>query len=607
MGSSSNQVEQIRQAIDPLDIIKEAVPSLKSSGQRWKGNCPFHNERTPSFFFMPEKGLWHCFGSCQEGGDIFKFVMKYDNLTFPEALRKLADKAGIKLQFERTEVASREAQERDRLLELLTEAAVFYRDALTKLPEAEPARRHLAKRQIKPETINSFQLGYAPLRNGFLDLALRKGANIEDLMKAGLAVKSAKSGRYHDPLWNRLIFPILDSYGRVVGFGGRVLEEGTDAPKYINSPETPVYSKSRHLYGLYQGRQGLRTRGQGLLVEGYMDVIGCHQAGADHAVAPLGTAFTAEQAKLLRRYVQEVVLLFDPDDAGLRAAWRSAPVLVQADIFLRVASVPGGLDPDELILKDGMGALDDVIRRAQDVVDFWLDRIAQPQQNLDPLNVRLQRAEKLLTFIKDVPNELLREEWLSRSAQRLALDKGALTREMQKMVVSSTRAALSNNSNRPSNQPARTPVARAAAQAAVPTPVRTVEEEIIQILSQSPEAWGEAPLRMELFRDLRCRSVVERLKTQREKLGRLDLAALSAELNAPDANWLSSLLLEEKTFADPAAALAQRLKTLEMSSAELERKALEKEILRMTQTGIPRDEAKEKRYLELTNLLKTRA
>ncbi|MBK7688208.1 MAG: hypothetical protein IPJ35_04240 [Elusimicrobia bacterium] len=263
MGVSRDTLERIKAALDPLEVVREAVPSLKQSGVRWKGNCPFHNERTPSFYFQPEKGLWHCFGACQEGGDILAFVMKLEGLSFPEALRELAHRTGIVLDWDKTDdAASRRAKERDALLGLVEEAAGFYRDSLRGLAEAEVARRTLAQRGVRPETVERFRLGYAPRREGFLDRALKRGVAIELLLKAGLAARSDRTGRYQDTLSGRLIFPIRDAYGQVVAFGGRVLEEDA-GPKYINSPETPVYTKGRHLYGLYEGRTALRDRGQG--------------------------------------------------------------------------------------------------------------------------------------------------------------------------------------------------------------------------------------------------------------------------------------------------------------------------------------------------------
>jgi len=587
MSVARSQVDDVRNALNPLEIIRETVPSLKQSGHRWRGLCPFHNERTPSFFFMPDKGLWHCFGSCQEGGDVFKFIMKLENLTFPEALRQLAAKAGIKLQWEKTgEQGSKESQERERLMDLLSEAAAFYRSALLKSADAEIARKYLVKRGVQAATAETFQLGYAALRDGFLDGAIRKGLPIELLVKAGLAARSAKSGRYYDPQFSRLVFPIMDAYGRVVGFGGRTLEENPQGPKYLNSPETPVYTKSRHLYGLFQGRSALRTAGRAVLVEGYMDVVGCHQAGMSLAVAPLGTAFTKEQAQLLKRYVQETVLLYDPDDAGVRASGRSAEILIQNDLFVRVARLPDGLDPDEYALAKGAQALEDMTRQAPDVMDFWLDRSAEKAG--EGLPGKLKQAQELLQLVSGVPNALLREEWIKKISRRLSLDEAALGRELEKKAAP-----------KPAWQSAPKPSAPAAPRPEPPK-VRSAEEEVVQILCLHADARVGKNFRRELFGDRRCLLILEKLSANPGR----ESASLAAELAPEDANWFTALLMEEKKFAEPQEALAQRLKSLESLSAERERQTLEKEVLLMLQGAHSRDEAKIDRYKDLTRQLK---
>jgi DNA primase len=591
MGVPRETLDRIRNALDPLDIIREAVPSLKQSGQRWRGLCPFHNERTPSFYVMPDKGLWHCFGACQEGGDVFKFVMRLEGLTFPEALRQLAQRTGIKLDWQQDPAASRASQERDGLLAVLAEAASFYHNALRTLADAEPARRHLAQRKIRPETVEKFQLGYAPMRNGFLDAALRRGVPVERLLKSGLAVRSVKSGRYHDPLQNRLIFPIVDPYGQVVGFGGRVLEEGTPSPKYLNSPETPVYTKGRQLFGLFQGRSALRERGQALIVEGYMDVIGCHQAGASYAVAPLGTALTKEQGQLLKRYVQEVILLFDPDEAGLRASRRSAEILLPEDLFVRVARVPEGKDPDEWILEKGLGAMERILSQAQDVVDFSLQTMAA-SANLDSLHERLRRSRELMGILRVVPNEVLRQEWLHKLARRLSLDEDSVRREFQKLD--------------PPRDPARHQKTKPGQPEKAPSfsRVRSVEEEILQLLCSHPDVWPVAPISETLFADPRCRAVFLKLKEQWSARKAVDLAHVMAALSPEEANWFSSLLVEEKKFDNPAETLIQGAQRLMFLSSERERQALEKEVLLMLEGHRPRDEAKIARYQTLTRALK---
>jgi DNA primase len=593
MGVSRDTLDRIKAALDPLSVVREAVPSLKQSGSRWKGNCPFHNERTPSFYFQPEKGLWHCFGACQEGGDILAFVMKLEGLSFPEALRELAHRTGIELDWDKNDdAASRRAKERDALLGLLDEAAGFYRDSLRGLAEAEVARRTLSQRGVRPETIDRFRLGYAPRRDGFLDRALKRGVAIELLLKAGLAARSDRTGRYQDTLTGRLIFPIRDAYGQVVAFGGRVLEEDA-GPKYINSPETPVYTKGRHLYGLYEGRTALRDRGQAVVVEGYMDVVGLHQAGVDRAVAPLGTGFTAEQSKLLRRYAQETVLLFDPDPAGQRASWRTADVLLKDDVFVRVAQVPDEQDPDEYVMAKGVAALEQILTDARDVVDFWLDLLAPSLSGFSDLHGRLRKAEELLRFIGGVPNEVLREEWVKRAAKRLDLDAAALKREMNRK---GDRTPARTETPAPTTAPERRPATRAPA-------VRTAEEELLQVLGAHPALWPRAEKADGWFADTRCLSVFRHWRDQWKDGGAVEPAAAVAALGAADGPWLTALLLEGKHFEDPAGALDRALVGLERQALQREKKALEGELRALPRTD-PGFNEKFDRHLTLTRRLK---
>ena len=594
MGVSRDTLDRIKTALDPLSVVRDAVPSLKQSGSRWKGNCPFHNERTPSFYFQPEKGLWHCFGACQEGGDIVSFVMRLESLTFPEALRELARRTGVELEWDGVDdTAGRRAKERDQLLRLLEEASTFYRDGL-KSAEGESPRRHLAQRGIRSETVDRFGIGYSPRRDGFLDKALKRGVAIELLLKAGLAARSDRTGRYQDPLSGRLIFPIRDAYGQVVAFGGRVLD-GDNGPKYINSPETPVYIKGRHLYGLYEGRTVLRDRARAVVVEGYMDVVGLHQAGAGWAVAPLGTAFTPEQAKLLRRYAQEAVLLFDPDPAGQRASWRTAEVLLKDDVFVRVAQVPDGKDPDEFVLAAGLPALEQLLSGAKDVVDFWLDLLAPAMEGFSDLHGRLRRAEELLAFIAGVPNEIWRDAWIKRTADRLSLDPSALRREMARTSGPIAPSARSPRSHEGRSEARSTPVRPS---------VRTAEEEFLQVVGAHADLWAEAERADGWFTDTRCLAVFRHWRDQWKSGGRVEPAAAVEALGAADGPWLTALLLEGKRFDDPREALARALAGLERQALRRDWQALGRDVQAMTDGRMPRDDQAILRYHTLTRRLK---
>ncbi|HOW28822.1 MAG TPA: DNA primase [Elusimicrobiota bacterium] len=587
MGVSKSAVDRVRSAVDIIDVVREHVPTLKRVGSRWRGLCPFHNERTPSFYVNPDLGLWHCFGACQEGGDVFKFLMKLENLSFPEALQQMAARVGIQIDWEKThDHTTQETRDKERYLNLLEQAAAFYQTALQERLEADTARRFLSDRRIKPASMAKFRVGYVPRQSGFLDHALHKGVPIEDILKTGLAARSEKTGRYHDPLMGRVVFPIQDIYGRIIGFGGRTLDEGEGIPKYINSPETVLYSKSRHLFGLFHAKNTLRDQHQAVLVEGYMDVIGCHQAGLTGVVALLGTAFTKDQALLLKRFVQEVVLLFDPDEAGVRASSRSAEILLQSDLFVRIARLPAGKDPDELILEQGTGALQAVLQSAEDVMDFWLAQAAAQSGRFQGLHEKIRQAEGLLDLLREVPNEILRHEWLRKISSKLGLDESALKKELRKKTPGGTRPPVDKGSH--------------ASGPAIPG----AEEELLQLLCSHPEIWPEVHFDADVFQDERCAVFFRKLQSQWSATQSLHVSDALNEMSEADRGWMSRLVMEEKQFENPQETLSQLMKRLLDWKARRRLGYLEKEVLAMVEGRVPRDEAKLAEYTQLTKILK---
>ena len=322
-----NDVDQIKSRLDVVDVIGEYV-SLKQSGQNWKGLCPFHGEKTPSFMVHREKQIWHCFG-CGLGGDIFEFIEKFENVDFPEALEILARKAGVELS---REVQPGASNKRTRLFQLLSEAVNFYQEQLKSDPGSS-ARQYLASRGVTAESISSFALGYAPAEWDKLANYLRnKGFSLEELIAAGVALKSERGPGIYDRFRDRLLFPIFDVQDRPVGFGGRTLDPGAREAKYINSSQGPVYNKSTILYNLNLAKEHIRSAGYALLVEGYMDVVGCVQAGIKNVVATSGTALTQEQVKLLKRYCNEIRLCFDADLAGQSASERGIDLALAAEL-----------------------------------------------------------------------------------------------------------------------------------------------------------------------------------------------------------------------------------------------------------------------------------
>ncbi|GBE52717.1 DNA primase [bacterium BMS3Bbin14] len=369
---------RIREAADIVQVIGECV-ELKRSGARFTGRCPFHAEKTPSFSVNPQGRFFHCFG-CGESGDVFSFVMKYYRLSFPEALKELARRCHIDLPESRLSEADRQRiKERDMLYRVNEQAAALYQRYLLESPKAEEARAYLERRGVPAAAIKDFRLGYAPdpgaagwsFATSHLQ-GLRLPVTV--IEKAGLAVKKEHGG-YYDRFRDRLLFPIQDLTGQVVAFGGRILGDGQ--PKYMNSPESPVFNKGRLLFGLYRHREAIRRRRQAIVVEGNFDLLLLAVHGIDNVVAPLGTALTRDHIRLLRGYCDEVVLLFDGDSAGLKAAMRSVPFFLAEQVDARVALLPEGHDPDSLIRDKGAAEIEKLVAGSGPLAEFVFDTLAR--------------------------------------------------------------------------------------------------------------------------------------------------------------------------------------------------------------------------------------
>ncbi len=440
-------VDEIKARIDIVDLVTESGVQLRRSGRNYTGFCPFHeNKRTPSFAVWPETGTWYCFGECGEGGDVFSFVMKKQGMDFREALEYLAEKAGVDLAAYRREPAARQAH--DHLYALLEEATLFYHNLLLHSPAGAEALRYLREeRGLQPETIEAFGLGYAP--SGW-DNTLRhfqqRGYKAEDLLAVGLVRQRQSGAGHYDTFRHRLMIPIRDVRGRVVGFGARALS-AEEAAKYINSPQTALFNKSDLLYGLYEARRAIRQDRQAVIVEGYMDVIGLHQAGYRNAVAPMGTALTSSQFRLLKRFARRVVLALDPDEAGRKAILRgldAARSLAAEDqeqqptfnprgflrlessfgLDLRVLSLPEGQDPDELVLADA-ARWETLLAEARPIVQYVMETLAAEEDLADP-RAKAAIARRVLPLIYEVVDTVERAGYLQRLARLLDLSEEVL-------------------------------------------------------------------------------------------------------------------------------------------------------------------------------------
>jgi DNA primase len=446
-----SSIDEIKARIEIVDLVSETV-QLRRSGKSYSGFCPFHpNTRTPAFVVFPESGTWRCFGQCNEGGDIFRFVMKKEGWDFSEALRFLAEKAGVQLK-PPTPAEQALVEEHDALRALLEEAVTFYRHNLFNTPAGQQALNYLHKRGLSDATIEKFGLGYAPNSwEAALNHFKSKGHNDRNLLEAGLVSErqAEESGeqdarRTYDRFRHRIMFPIRDERGRMAGFGARILNP-EDLPKFLNSPQTPVFDKSHLLYGLDRARRAIRTAEQAVIVEGYLDVIALHQAGFENAVSPMGTALTEHQLRLLKRLTRRIVLALDPDAAGDKATLRGLQVArqtldhtseayfdargllahetrLQADI--RVTTLPPGNDPDEIVQRDPQ-EWQRIVAEAKPIVVHVMETLATGR-NVEDAKVKSEIAAQVLPLIKEVPNAIEREAYRQRLARVLRVDERAL-------------------------------------------------------------------------------------------------------------------------------------------------------------------------------------
>ncbi len=425
--------DEIKARIDIVSYVQRHVPSLKKSGRNYKACCPFHNEKTPSFIVNPERGTWHCFGACAEGGDIFTFAQKVNGWDFKEALRELAQQAGVQLRAQ-TPQQKDEDEKLERLRGLLATAADYYHGRLQQA-DAQPVRDYIfAERGLHDATVDRFQLGYAPPGWDFMLNALRGlGYSDEEIIEAGLATRN-ESGRTYDRFRNRLIIPIADPRGRVVGFGGRALDPA-DNIKYINSPQTPLFDKSRLLFGLDAARRAIRDTGRAVVVEGYFDVIQAHQAGHPNVVAQMGTSMTEAQLRLLApRLAKRVVLALDTDEAGINATRRSlemARSVLEHDfagklsVDMRILQVPAGKDPDDF-LRESPADWDALLESAQSVADFVIELETARLQPDSSLLEKQTVAQSILPILLAAENDLLRQDNLQKLARRLRIRESEL-------------------------------------------------------------------------------------------------------------------------------------------------------------------------------------
>jgi DNA primase len=419
----SQNIEQIAAANDIVEVIGSYFP-LRRAGSSYKALCPFHQEKTPSFHVSPQRQTFHCFG-CGVGGTVFRFVMEYEHVDFPAAVRKLAARVGIPVIEERGGGdEERQHEARRILLGLHSEAAEWFHENLLKKEFASPAREYLKQRGIDRHVAKNWRLGYAPDSwDAFLKWGLGRGYSRGELLQSGL-VKLRDEERpqsdVYDRFRGRIMFPICNDVGEVIAFSGRLLQSDAEAAKYVNSPETPLFRKGRVLFGLHKTKRALIDANCAIVCEGQLDLITLFEAGITNVVAPQGTAFTEDQARLLKRFVDEAVLCFDADEAGQKAAERSLFALLENDLIVRVIEMPPGEDPDSLVRRDGKEEFEKRVAAARDFFDYWFER-KTANVDLNSLGAKMQVAESLAETASRVPNQLMRGEVVNKWSAHLGV------------------------------------------------------------------------------------------------------------------------------------------------------------------------------------------
>jgi DNA primase len=603
-------IEEIRRRNDIVEVIGEYL-ELRGSGGNYKALCPFHSEKTPSFTVTRPKQIFHCFG-CGVGGTIFHFIMKYEHMSFPEAVAYLAKRAGVTLPTKRPSATSSPLEaHKERLYGMNELAANYFHQLLLHSPQGEKARRYLQARGIAQHSIERFHLGYAPAGwDGLVRHGAERGFQPKMLAEVGL-VKARDDGRgFYDRFRDRVMFPICNIMGRVVALGGRLLEPVPEAPKYLNSPETAIYKKSLLLYGLHLAKQAIRAEGRVLIVEGYVDLISLSQAGIEHVVATLGTALTRNHVQLLKAYAKEAVLLFDGDTAGRSAALRGKDHFLQGhvryflpsahvsslkgalggDLHAKVVLLPQGHDPDTFVQAEGRDALLARVREAQPFIEFLLDAEADGH-DLASVQGKLAYVRKLLPLIVNLGNQVERTEYLSELVKRTGVAPVALAAELHKL--------------------------RPGAPASEPTadthyfPRLGPERLLVQLLllHRGWIPYAQAQLSSDRIQEPNLRAILHALYTLAEGTGEIEVAALLERLpDEQQRDLVARLVLEPLGDEGVPQQIDDCLTAIQRRDVEVQLKGLKEEMHAAERHGdVVQLADLQRRFAELRRTLITRA
>jgi DNA primase len=546
---SDTTLERIRAASDIVDVIGSYVP-LKRAGANFVALCPFHKEKSPSFNVNSHRQIFHCFG-CHKGGDVFTFVKEYENITFPEAVKRLADRAKIPLEYEQTPAGQQTRHLKDQLLQIHEQLTQRWQNTLANDAAGQIARDYLAQRGVSAEAVKLFRIGYAyDLWDDTVNWAKSKGHELPIVEQAGLIIRKEGGENYYDRFRGRLMFPICDEQGRVIGFSGRVLSGDEKTAKYVNSPETPIFTKSKVFFGLDKSKRAVLDAGYAIICEGQLDLIACFMAGVQNIVAPQGTAFTADHARIIKRYVDEVVLCFDSDEAGQNAAVRSLDHLLESGLAVRVAVVPAPHDPDSFIKANGGEAFRKLVESADGFFDYYLNRLCATNDTATDKGW-LAVLRGMAEAVHKTGNGVLVDKYAQKTALRLGVSPEAVRAEFKKTSRAKTA---------PAGNEAEPPAVESEA-------LRPSEREfwLLRLLLLHDELVGSVALHLDaswISHPLARQIVVQRLAAQTNETWR-NLAAFLDQCETPEMrNLITEVVAEDRKIPNPEQQLADLVKAM---------------------------------------------
>ncbi len=582
---SDEVINDVRQSNDIVDVISQYV-HLKRSGRNFFGLCPFHNEKSPSFSVSPDKQIFHCFG-CGVGGNVFSFITQIEGINFVEAVQMLAERANIQLPTLQDNGDSQREELKAKVYKVNEFTAEFYHQNLYK-PQAKIAQEYVKKRQLSNETLKSFKIGFSGKFDELYQELKKQGFGEREILESGLVNKNER-GQYIDRYRNRLMFPICDARGKVIAFGGRVLDDSK--PKYINSPENVVYSKGRNLFGLNVAKKGDLKRI--LIVEGYMDVISLHQRGITNVVAPLGTALTEQQGWLLRKNSEQIILSFDSDEAGLKAKLRALDILQNMGCDLRILQMEGAKDPDEYIIKYGNARFNNLVDKALSIIEFKV-KILKKDLNLENTNDKIKFLNEIAKLISNVNNTIEREVYIEKIAKEYDISKEAIYAEVNKLTYKNVKTEKVLEKPKP----VVTHIKRE--EKVISEAVKRRENTVIALLLMGDLNIFEIlrqNIKVEDFQDEVNKKIAQKLYEEFEK-GNSNINAIIDNLEQDEQNQITMIMSEDYEITDIEKAIDDVVQAYEREKLNTRKF----EILDLLDKDLENDQKKELEK-ELSNII----